>query len=125
VAVVKKLAEHFRVVAFDCETSPHPPIVAECICIDLTADDSVAAALQRLRTAYGNRIASVIHLAAYFDLTGEPDPKYQEVTVKGTERLLRGFQEFGLEQFVFVLHFSRNFISHHCFKVFVPRKKGV
>jgi len=92
---------------------------------DLTADDSVAAALQRLRTAYGNRIASVIHLAAYFDLTGEPDPKYQEVTVKGTERLLRGFQEFGLEQFVFVLHFSRNFISHHCFKVFVPRKRGV
>jgi nucleoside-diphosphate-sugar epimerase len=43
VAVVKKLAEHFRVVALDRETSPHPPIVAECICIDLTADDSVAA----------------------------------------------------------------------------------
>lgn len=39
---------------------------------------------------------------AYFDLTGEPDPKYQDVTVKGTERLLRGFQEFELEQFVFV-----------------------
>jgi len=101
-AVVKKLAERFRVVAFDRETSPHPAVVAECVCIDLTEDDSVAAALQRLRTAYGGRIASVIHLAAYFDLTGEPDPKYQTVTVAGTGRLLRGLQEFQLEQFVFV-----------------------
>lgn len=99
-AVVKKLAEQFRVVAFDRETSPHPPVVAECVCIDLTADDSVAAALHRLRTAYGSRIASVIHLAAYFDLTGEPDPKYREVTIKGTERLLHGFQEFEFEQFI-------------------------
>ena len=101
-AVVSKLAEKFRVVAFDRETSPHPAVVAECVCIDLTEDDSVAGALQRLRAAYGSRIASVIHLAAYFDLTGEPDPKYLTVTIEGTERLLRGLQEFQLEQFVFV-----------------------
>ncbi|SEP43564.1 vitamin K epoxide reductase family protein [Nitrosovibrio sp. Nv6] len=101
-ALVKKLAEQFRVVAFDRETSPHPPVIAECICIDLTADDSIAAALARLRTAYGGRIASVIHLAAYFDLSGEPDPKYQTVTVNGTARFLRGLQEFELEQFIFV-----------------------
>lgn len=101
-AIVKKLAEQFRVVAFDRETSPHPLVLAECVCIDLAEDKSVATALERLCTAYGNRIASVIHLAAYFDLTGEPDPRYQTVTVDGTERLLRGFQEFELEQFVFV-----------------------
>ena len=101
-AIVRRLAEQFRVVAFDRETSPHPLVVAECVCIDLAQHKSVATALERLRTAYGNRIASVIHLAAYFDLTGEPDHKYQTVTVDGTERLLRGFQEFELEQFVFV-----------------------
>jgi len=101
-AIVRKLTEQFRVVAFDRETSPHPLVVAECVCIDLGEDKSVATALKRLRTAYGNRIASVIHLAAYFDLTGEPDPRYQTVTVGGTERLLRSFQEFELEQFVFV-----------------------
>ncbi|MGH9955269.1 MAG: NAD-dependent epimerase/dehydratase family protein, partial [Nitrososphaeraceae archaeon] len=33
-AVVKKLAGQFRVVAFDRETSPHPAVVAECVCID-------------------------------------------------------------------------------------------
>lgn len=100
-ALVAKLAEHFRVVGFDREIPPQPPAVAECVCIDLTSDDSVAAALERLRTAYGDRIASVIHLAAYFDLTGKPNPKYEEVTVRGTERLLRAFQALELEQFVF------------------------
>jgi len=101
-AVVVKLAERFRVVGFDNEGSTHPPAVAECVCVDVTSDDSVAAAMKRLRTAYGERIASVIHLAAYLDLTGEPNPKYEEVTVRGTERLLRAFQAFELEQFVFV-----------------------
>ena len=69
-ALVKELAKNYRVVAFDRETSPHPPVVAECICIDLTDNDSITAAMQRLCTAYGNKIASVIHLAAYFDLSG-------------------------------------------------------
>jgi NAD(P)-dependent dehydrogenase (short-subunit alcohol dehydrogenase family) len=44
-AVVKKLAEQFRIVAFDRETSPHPAVVAECVCIDLTEDHSVATVL--------------------------------------------------------------------------------
>lgn len=100
-AVIEKLARRFTLVGFDREISPHPPAAAECICIDLTSDESVEQAFRRVRTAYGNRIASVIHLAAYFDLTGEPNPKYEQVTVHGTERLLRKLQEFDVEQFVF------------------------
>lgn len=100
-AVIRKLAGRFTLIGLDREALPHPPPAAECICIDLTSDESVAAALKRVRTAYGNRIASVIHLAAYFDQTGEPSPKYEQVTVRGTERLLRGLQAFDLEQFIF------------------------
>jgi nucleoside-diphosphate-sugar epimerase/uncharacterized membrane protein len=100
-AVVEKLARRFTLVGFDREISPHPPAAAECVCIDLTSDESVEQAFQRVRTAYGSRIASVIHLAAYFDLTGEPNPKYEQVTIRGTERLLRKLQEFEVEQFVF------------------------
>src|SRR6266536_6503670 len=99
--VIGKFAERFRLVGFDREISPHPPPAAECVCIDLTSDASVEAAFARVRTAYGKRIASVIHLAAYFDLTGEPNPKYEEITVRGTERLLRALQSFDVEQFVF------------------------
>lgn len=52
-------------------------------------DESVQEALQRVRTGYGGRIASVIHLAAYYDFSGEPSDKYEQITVRGTERLLR------------------------------------
>ena len=100
-ALIEKLSRRFTLVGFDRETSPHPPAAAECVCIDLTSDGSVEAAFKRLRVAYGDRIASVIHLAAYFDLSGEPNPKYNEVTIRGTERLLRNLQSFEVEQFIF------------------------
>ncbi len=100
-AVVKRLAERYRVIGFDRDATPHPPAQAECVCIDLTDDASVRAAFQRVRAAYGEKIASVIHLAAYFDLTGEPNEKYETVTVQGTERLLAELKSFQVEQFVF------------------------
>src|SRR5687768_15324736 len=100
-AVIQKFAGRYRVVGFDRDVSPHPPPAAECVCIDLTSHASVEAAFSRVHTAYGEHIASVIHLAAYFDLTGEPNPKYDEITVRGTERLLRALQAFDVEQFVF------------------------
>ena len=100
-AVAKRLSAEFGVVGFDREGNPHPPPEAECVCVDLTADDSVSAALARLRHGYGDRIASVIHLAAYYDFSGSQSPKYEQVTVRGTERLLRGLQDFHVGQFIF------------------------
>ena len=61
------------------------PILA----MDLGSDESVALALMAFRSAHGLRIASVVHLAAYFDFTGEDNPLYQSVNVNGTRRLLR------------------------------------
>lgn len=100
-AAVNRLAEQFTVVGFDRDGPPHPPPAAECVCVDLTSDESVREALERVRYAYGERIASVIHLAAYYDFSGEPNPLYEEVTVRGTERLLRALRDFEVEQFVF------------------------
>lgn len=56
----------------------------------------------RVRKRFGDRIASVVHLAAYFDLTGEPNEKYEQITVRGTERLLRELKSFAVEQFIFM-----------------------
>ncbi len=61
----------------------------------------VKAGLDRVRYAYGDEIACVIHLAAYYDFSGEPSPLYDEITVRGTGRLLRALQAFTVEQFVF------------------------
>ena len=101
-AVVRRLARSFLMVGFDREGgSTHPPPEAECVCIDLTSDTSAQAGLERVRYAYGDRIASVVHLAAYHDFSGEPSPLYDEITVRGTGRLLRALQAFNVEQFVF------------------------
>lgn len=101
-AMVEALASAYRVLGFDREVHPHPPSEAECICIDITDVESLEAAFDRVRTAHGTRIASVIHLAAYFDLAGEPNPAYDAVTLGGTRNLLKCLQEFEVEQFIFV-----------------------
>ncbi len=96
-----RFARQFQVVGFDRDGWPYPPKEAECVCVDLTSDRSVQHGLERIRYAYGEQIASVIHLAAYYDFSGEPSPNYEQITVRGTERLLRGLQGFQVEQFIF------------------------
>ena len=55
-----------------------------------------------LRDHHGSRIATVVHLAAYYDFLGEPSPKYDQITIEGTRRLLLGLRDgFQVEQFIF------------------------
>lgn len=71
------------------------------VTVDLASDQSVDDALSHVRERFGARVASVIHLAAYFDFTGEEHPLYRTVNVEGTRRLLRALQSFEVEQFVY------------------------
>ena len=91
------LHRDYRIVGFDLsrEGSDFPIIE-----VDFTSDAAVELAFRKFRDAFGSRIASVIHLAAYFDFTGEDNPLYQSVNVEGTRRLVRALQEFEVEQFV-------------------------
>lgn len=100
-ALIDKLAGRYTRVGLDRAPSRSPPPAAECVCINLTSKEAVKAAFERVRIAYGRRIASVIHLAAYYDLSGEPSPLYEQITVRGTEQLLEALKEFEVEQFVF------------------------
>lgn len=100
-ALIHKLAKKYHVVGFDQAGYPFPPVEAECVCVDLTSDDRMDFAFKRIRYAYGKKIASVVHLAAYYDFLGKPSDLYDKVTVKGTERLLKCLQEFEVEQFIF------------------------
>jgi nucleoside-diphosphate-sugar epimerase len=91
----------YRVIGLDVRQPRTPLDKMKTIEIDLTSDASVAGALDQVRQVAGERIASVIHLAAYYDTTGEDNPKYGQVTVDGTRRLLDALKRFELEQFVF------------------------
>jgi nucleoside-diphosphate-sugar epimerase len=100
-ALASRFDRTYDVVGFDRPGSPHPPAHIECVDCDLTSDESVHAALRQVRDRHGDHIASVVHLAAYYDFKGEPSNRYETITVRGTERLLRSLQSFRVEQFVF------------------------
>ena len=98
---VNELSSQYNIIGFDREGNPHPPPAAECVCVDLSSADSVHRAFGRVRYAYGDHIASVVHLAAYYDFSGAPSPKYEEITIRGTQRLLSELRIFNVEQFIF------------------------
>jgi len=83
--VAQRLAQRHGVVGFDREGPSHPPPSAECLEVDLTSDEDVAPAFRHMRHHRGEHTASVIHLPAYYDFSGEPSPKHEEITVRGTE----------------------------------------
>jgi hypothetical protein len=98
-AVIRKFSGRFNLVGLDRIASHAPPTPGG---VRLYRSNlGVEAAFDRVRIAYGDRIASVIHLAAYYDLSGTPNPLYEEITVRGTERRLQSLQEFTVEQFIF------------------------
>jgi len=102
-ALIERLAGKYgQVIGFDQHAPAPPPPDCVRIAVDIGSDESVKEGLKVLREHHGSKIAAVIHLAAYYDFLGEPNPKYDEVTVKGTGRLLRGLQDgFEVEQFIF------------------------
>ena len=97
-ALVRALEPDHRVIGLDrsddgalCET-------VEC---DLADEGSVTRALEALEARAGISIAAVVHLAAYYDFTGEPSPLYDEVNVAGTRRLVLGLRRFDVGRFVY------------------------
>jgi nucleoside-diphosphate-sugar epimerase len=97
-SLARALHGEYRIVGLDrsVESADFPIITA-----DFTSDASLELAFWKFRDAFGSKIASIIHLAAYFDFSGEDNPLYHSVNVEGTLRLLRGLQEFEVEQFVY------------------------
>lgn len=100
-AVADRLQGKYHVIGFDRPGAPHPPAHVECIDLDVTSDESVRNGLSQVRDRHGNRLAAVIHLAAYYDFSGVPSKKYDEITVGGTRRLLGELRKFEVEQFIF------------------------
>lgn len=96
--IANALAKDYHVIGMDKDAgSVSIPVIPA----DLTNDHSVHQALEEFRNGHGAHIASVVHLAGYFDFTGEDNPLYHSLNVEGTRRLLAGLQRFHVEQFVY------------------------
>ncbi|MGH7464197.1 MAG: NAD-dependent epimerase/dehydratase family protein [Longimicrobiales bacterium] len=99
--VVSEFSRDFTVVGIDTKP-PGEQKPADFIECDLTSDEDTARAFDEVRRRHGAVVASMIHLAAYYDFAGEPSPLYRTLTVEGTRRVLRELKKFErVEQFVF------------------------
>ncbi|NMJ41441.1 NAD-dependent epimerase/dehydratase family protein [Roseomonas sp. JC162] len=100
-AIAEALRDRYRIIGLDVRKQEGAGGDLETIEVDLASRSSVNAALAQAADKAGGRFASVIHLAAYYDTTGEEDPRYDSVTVQGTRRLLHALKRLGTEQFIF------------------------
>jgi nucleoside-diphosphate-sugar epimerase len=103
--VAQALHPAYRIIGIDRKEEdnlPHPHTPYEYLPVDLTDDADTAKTLEKIKQRTGGRLASVVHLAAYYDFKGEPSPLYETLTVEGTRRLLCGLNTFDrVEQFIF------------------------
>lgn len=97
-AITGRLAENFDVVGLDRDPAPD---CKKCYNFDLADKDSVNQALKDFRKDYGSKIAAVIHLAAYFDFSGNYSPLYKKVNEDGTRNLLRALEGFEVGRFIY------------------------
>jgi len=98
-----KVAEHFsqdyQIIGFDIAPPINPKL--DFIKVDISSDESVLKGFEQLKKNHGDKVVSVIHLAAYYSFAEPESKKYDQITVKGTQRLLKGLAHFQLEQFIF------------------------
>jgi len=71
------------------------------VALDLSSDESVQKAIATIKERYSSHLAAVVHLAAYFDFSGEESELYRKVNVEGTERLLRALGQLDVERFIY------------------------
>lgn len=103
-AIAQRLAPDYTVIRCGRHIpaiAPHRDAQEAWVHMDVSSDEGVTSALQEIAGRFGRRIDSVVHLAAYYDFSGAPSPLYEQVTVLGTERLLRGLRGFESGQFIF------------------------
>lgn len=99
--IVRKLGDQYKIVGFELLRAIYASPSEELVPVDLSSDESVHQAFMHIRHFYGNRIASVVHLAAYYSFDQQHSPLYEKVTVQGTQRLLKSLQGFEVDQFIF------------------------
>ncbi len=93
-------AKKYQVVGFDVFLVGSFPGV-ELINVDMGSDESVREGMEYVKKKYGNKLAAVIHLAAYYNFTGGGWEHYQRITVDGTYKVLDALKGFSCDQFIF------------------------
>lgn len=107
-------AKKYKVIGFDVFLAGNFPGL-ELVSVDMGSDESLRQGMEYVKKKYGNKLAAVVHLAAYYNFTGGGWGQYQRITVDGTRKLLEALNDFSCDQFIF----SSTMLIH------APTKPGV
>ena len=99
-ALIHRLLPFYTVIGCDLAGADRPEADA-FVPIDVTESASVWRALGRVRENFGDRLASVVHLATDHRAAGRPTAEQRKVTLEGTARLLGALTTFDVEQLIF------------------------
>lgn len=99
--IAQRLSGRYRVVGMDPDFKSTFARSIDTIPIDFSSDTSVQHAFDHLQAKYGKHLASVIHLASYYDHSGAPSEEYRQITFLGTQRILRELRHFYCDQFIY------------------------
>jgi nucleoside-diphosphate-sugar epimerase len=100
-ALAKRLGEKYQIVGFELMKAIYASENEELVPLDVSSEESVNQAFKHIEAFYGKKIASVVHLAAYYSFQDQEYEKYNKITVQGTKHLLKALERFEVEQFIF------------------------
>lgn len=98
-ALVNDLSDHYHLIGLDRSAEQSNDNYTSLAC-DLTDESAIERTLKKAGELT-TRFAAVIHLAAYFDFSGDEHPLYQKLNVDGTRLLIRQLKEFTVERFIY------------------------
>lgn len=98
-ALVKRLSEHYHLIGLDRSAGNSTDSYTSLSC-DLTDETAIQRALEQASQLTAS-FAAVIHLAAYFDFSGEEHPLYQKLNVDGTRLLIQQLKKFQVDRFIY------------------------
>ncbi len=100
--LTNQLSMRFDVVGCDVDQPLlQRPGGTEEVYLNLGCKENIQLAVKYLRESHHAPIASVIHLAAYYDFSGEESPRYEEINIEGTARFLAELRRVMVEQIIY------------------------
>jgi len=100
-SILETFSDEYRVIGLDIVKPEEMSEAEDYYYMDIGNDTSVKNVLRHIYEKYGNKIASVINLAAYYSFSKQDWDLYKKITINGTKRLLDHLEPFEIEQFIF------------------------
>ena len=100
-SILERFFDEFRVIGLDIKRPEEVEQAEDYYYMDIGNPTSVENVMRHIKETYGNKIASVIHLAAYYSFSKQDWDLYKKITIEGTKTLLKNLKSFEVEQFIF------------------------